>query len=306
MKNEESMTDSQLSQPQDEESSNVPIIPSATGQYPDPVWIDNSNSATQVKALTEEAHPPSATGQYPNPVWIDGGKISIQADNAGTSLSVPEKTTLIPLDNQAMYQIIRTVARFESGDELYTAVNTSEVNTYGVRIGLVGFKQTTGELGNLLTIMKRRDPILFSEVFYPHSEELLEKTTSESVETRLQPVGNKELWHMDWQSRFRQAGDMAVFQAAQNETAIEHQFRPMLSKAAELGIHIGSGLAIMYDRVVALGLEEGLRWVSENTGPSADEDKRLLHILAAAPEKDKERLSQLHNSNNFSDVSYQF
>ena len=50
--------------------------PSATGQYPGPVWADEAIASPAGLALEDEAAdetavPPSATGQYPGPVWAD-------------------------------------------------------------------------------------------------------------------------------------------------------------------------------------------------------------------------------------------
>jgi hypothetical protein len=50
--------------------------PSATGQYPGPVWA-NGNGRSTASAYSAEngdtPEPPSATGQYPAPVWSNGG-----------------------------------------------------------------------------------------------------------------------------------------------------------------------------------------------------------------------------------------
>ena len=77
----------------------------------------------------------------------------------------------------------------------------------------------------------------------------------------LTPVGGEELWQPGWVERFRRAGEVPAFQAAQNEEAIEGQFRPMLRIAFGLGLTTDRALAMAYDRVVTRGLGGGLRWV---------------------------------------------
>jgi hypothetical protein len=67
--------------------------------------------------------------------------------------------------------------------------------------------------------------------------------------------------------RFRRAGAVTAFQAAQNEEAIEGQFRPMLKVAFGLGLTTDRALAMVYDRVVTRGLGGGLRWVVEAACP---------------------------------------
>src|SRR3954447_19210678 len=54
--------------------------PSATGQYPGPVWADEAIASPAGLALEDDpAVPPSATGQYPGPVWADEGSENTSA-----------------------------------------------------------------------------------------------------------------------------------------------------------------------------------------------------------------------------------
>jgi hypothetical protein len=176
------------------------------------------------------------------------------------------------LDTQTIYRIVREVALADSGEALYSAVAAdSEYETpghsayharhFGLGYGLVLFTQESGRLGSVLRLMRQRDQNAFAEIFGPPADALLAVTTAPTPEERLAPVGGEPLWSMAWIERFRRAGELATFQAAQNEEAIEGQFRPMLRIALDLGLTSECALAMAYDRVVTRGLGAGLRWV---------------------------------------------
>jgi hypothetical protein len=169
------------------------------------------------------------------------------------------------LDNQAMYRIIREVAVAWSGDAGYSAYAVSE--SLGLRFGVVLFPQASRHLGAVLRLMRSRDPEQFDALFGPDPEGLLAVTGSGTPAGRLAPVGGEPLWAPSWIERFRRAGGVPAFQAAQNEEAIEHQFLPMLAVAVGLGLTTGRGLAMAYDHVVARGMGGGLRQVVRVAGP---------------------------------------
>lgn len=289
--------------------------PSATGQYPDPPWanIDYSTLAETVAFASDLPVPPSATGQYPDPPWADidygplaemaaGGEMPTNPTPQNGSIgSLIPSSAAVTLDHQEMYQIIRAVAAGIAGDALYEWVDTSDAAQEGVRVGFVGFRQGRGELGALLQVMQRRDPSLFAVVMGQHADELIRITTATQHETRLQPVGGHPLWHEEWTARFRQAGQHPAFQAAQNETAIEEQLRPMLSAARELDLRSARGLAILYDRVVVLGLADATTWVRERLGGQGDERERLQILLQNAK---LERLNQVYVNPLLDDTIY--
>lgn len=196
------------------------------------------------------------------------------------------------LDNQEIYQIIREVAVAHSGGDLYTAISADlEYETpgqpayqqrhFGLGFGLVLFTQASGHLGSLLRLMQQRDPDQFDALFAPHADALLTVTNAETEQARLQPVDGQPLWSTTWVDRFRQAGNVPVFQAAQNQEAIENQFRPMLDVAFGLGFNTDRGLAMVYDRVVTAGLGAGLRWLVQAAGPlrTAAQRSHALEIL---------------------------
>jgi hypothetical protein len=94
-------------------------------------------------------------------------------------------------------------------------------------------------------------------------------------------VNGEVLWSEKWLEKFRRAGQVPAFQAAQNEEAIAGQFRPMLRIAADLGFVSDRGLAMVYDRVVTQGLGAGLRWVVQTAGPlrTAMQRQHALQML---------------------------
>jgi peptidoglycan hydrolase-like protein with peptidoglycan-binding domain len=193
----------------------------------------------------------------------------------------PERATPGPsvgLDFREMYRIIREVASVDSGADGYAAVTpdagptargstTSGGRQFGLGFGLVLFTQASGHLGSVLRLMQARDPSTFTDVFGPDADALIATTTAPTEGARLQPVGGVPLSDATWVDRFRRAGTVPVFQAAQNEEAIEAQFRPMLDVAFGLGFCTDRALAMVYDRVVTRGLGTGLRWIVETAGP---------------------------------------
>lgn len=196
-----------------------------------------------------------------------------------------------PLTNEEMYRIIREVAVADSGDELYSAILTDRdypaVETastpgrqFGLGFGLVLFTQESGRLGSVLRLMRRRDPETFDLVFGPQAEALIAVTNAATSDGRLQPVGGEPLSGNGWVERFRRAGAVPAFQAAQNEEIIEGQFKPMLKVTAALGIVTDRGLAMAYDRVVTQGLGGGLRFVVRAAGPLRTARQRAHAVRA--------------------------
>jgi hypothetical protein len=158
--------------------------------------------------------------------------------------------------------------------------------------------------------MQRRDPSLFTVAFAPDANELLRVTNAATASERLQMVGGLALWDEEWVRRFRLATNQPTFQAAQNELAIEGQFRPMLPAAARLGLVSDRGLAMLYELVVSMGLEPALEWAGQVLAPpgaetaAPDEARRLEQLAAAAEGPQRARLEQLRGSPAFDGVVY--
>lgn len=189
------------------------------------------------------------------------------------------------------FRLIQPVARFESGDDGYSAIDAdSEFNDpahaayhrkhYGLHWGMVQLNQRSGALGRCLVACERRNPPRFREVFGAARDELIRVTTAATEEERLQPVGGSVLWEEPWVSRFREAGGVPEFQAAQNEVAIEGYFDPNLRFAAALGFESDRALTMLYDRCVNLGNAGGRRWVAKAVTPATD-DETIARALQA-------------------------
>jgi hypothetical protein len=267
--------------------------PSPTGQYPDAVWatVEAGNAyPAENQALSQDVtQKPPPIPESPIPALPLSLKEADYADELNLAIDYTqtpaEADAQMVLDFQEMYHIIRAVAEADSGDELYAALSADreyetpgqpayQTRHFGLGFGLVLFPQESGLLGKLLQIMQRRDPVAFTSLFAPHSEAVLATTNADTSQARLQPVEGDLLWREPWLTRFYQAGGLPAFQTAQNETAIEHQFRPMLRIAYELGFKSDRALAMVYDRVVTRGLGGGLRWVVETVSPLQTEAQR--------------------------------
>jgi hypothetical protein len=136
--------------------------------------------------------------------------------------------------------------------------------------------------------MQRRDDATFRSVFGANADELLLVTNANRREDRLASVGGDDLRSDAWIQRFKNAGSVPVFQAAQNEQAIEGLFRPTLRICEELGINTDRSLAMVYDRVITSGIGGGLRWVIRVSGPLRTSEQRMSALSAAGFEDLKE------------------
>jgi len=157
-------------------ADDIPTPPSPTGQYPDPVWAEVDYTAlVQAAAAEDVPAPPSPTGQYPDPVWAEVDYRALVQAAAAEAEQTPDGASAAPpvaLDNQEVYQIIRAV---------------DAAATDGIRVGLVGFRQANGELGQLLKIMQRRDPSLLAVIMGQDVEMLLQVTNADSHAVRAPP-----------------------------------------------------------------------------------------------------------------------
>jgi hypothetical protein len=271
------------------EDDEVPEPPSATGVYPGPVWADEG-VALSLSDDDEVPEPPSATGIYPEPVW---------AEPAGQAAAVPLDAA--ELDTQTIYRILREVAVPFSGDALYSAIATDDPAA-GLRYGIVLFAQASGHLGSALRLMQARDAARFAETFGSAADELLAVTNAPGTAARLAFVGGEPLTSPAWQERFRAAGAVEAFQAAQNEEAIEHQFHPMLDVAFTLGLTTDRALAAAYDAVAERGVGGGIAWLVKTIGGPVQPVEAFARLLAAATGAARTRLERLRDSTAFDDV----
>jgi hypothetical protein len=127
--------------------------------------------------------------------------------------------------------------------------------------------------------MRARAEAAFRDVFGASVDELLAVTNAPLTSDRLAPVEGRTLWQEPWVSRFRHAGEVAEFQAAQNEEAIEHQFRPLLRPMIALGLSTPRSLACAYDIAATHGVGGGIRWIVDAAGPIKTDAQRT-HALS--------------------------
>ncbi len=204
---------------------------------------------------------------------------------AHVELARPAAPTLPP---EAKREIIETYVGADtdlyamiSADAEFTGAAGTDHPAYqryhlGLAFGIVAFGQDGGELGQLLTLMQRRDPALFAETFGPDAPALLDVTNrpgplgrdlAEGRSARVQPIAGADLWTEPWLARFRAAGAPLSFRGAQIELASGLYLDPILRFCADLAIATPRGLAIAFDRSAHRGPTGGMAWVIESVGP---------------------------------------
>lgn len=146
----------------------------------------------------------------------------------------------------------------------------------GLSFGIAEFNQDSGSLGQLLRLMVEREPETFSAVFGEAVDELLTTVTApgpsgEHVESgrgpRVQPVAGTDLWEEPWVSRFKAAGAVPAFKAAQNQLTAELFLAPLLPVAAGFGLTTERALCLVLDRAIVLGEQGAKRWIADTVGP---------------------------------------
>jgi N-acetyl-anhydromuramyl-L-alanine amidase AmpD/V8-like Glu-specific endopeptidase len=253
------------------------------------IGIRRSTASPKAIPVTRRSTRGFAAETNPVPLHFKELAYSDQLDAVGEPEYLATSITPVELDNLSIYKIIRAVAQAHSGDDAYSAISPDlefitsgnpayQKRQFGLGFGLLLFTQESAHLGSVLRLMKQRDAGQFAEIFGPSSEELLTVTNAPTPEQRLQNVGGEPLWSDGWIQRFRRAGAVPVFQAAQNEQAIEGLFRPMWKTASNLGCITDRSLAMAFDRVVTRGLGSGLRWLTEAAGPLRTAAQRAFAI----------------------------
>lgn len=221
-----------------------------------------------------------------------------------------------PLTVQDKVRIIRQIAPFESGSDLYAAINADGEfegrfrnhparGRYhiGLSYGIIQFTQDSGVLGRLLRMMQQRDAAEFGRVFGPQADELIRVTTAQGPSSRqsqggrsarVQPVGGADLWRDPWLGRFRQAAAHVPFQAAQNELAASAFLDPMIPMARWLGLDTDRALAMVFDRAVQMGVGGARRWIMDAVGPvqTAAQRQQALAALGHADLQAFQRATQ--------------
>jgi hypothetical protein len=197
-----------------------------------------------------------------------------------------------PLTIRRKFEIILPATAAESGEQRYAAVlgNVEYADPshaayqrvqYGLHWGLPLFNQRSGALGRVLRACERRDPVQFRQAFgEADADRLLQVTGDDALEARLAPVAGALLWEAPWLDRFRTAGGVPAFQAAQNEIAIEHYFDRNLGFAQALGLTTDRALAMLFDRSIHMGLAGARAFVLGALSPLADPTERASALQA--------------------------
>lgn len=145
---------------------------------------------------------------------------------------------------------------FDRGDKKHWASGKYHI---GLSFGYIQFTQDGGALGELLSLMRKRNPKKFADIFGQHSDELVRITNLPKGETvdgrsrRVQKIGGADLWESPWKERFSKAGRDSEFQECQRDLAISNYMIPALATCRELGIRSERGLAFAFDRSVHFG-----------------------------------------------------
>jgi hypothetical protein len=238
-------------------------------------------------AYTQESPPDTAA-----PSSLKDADYEVEVgDSPDPEREALESPAAISLTNQTMYEIIRKVAAGHAGDTLYSAISTDrefatpghgayQKRHFGLGFGIFLFTQESGQLGAVLRLMHDRDSEQFSKIFGADSDALLAVTNAETPEARLQPVAGENLWSATWVSRFQAAGANPLFQAAQNEHAIEGIFRPLLHVASGFGLTSDRLLAMAVDVAVGRGVGGAIRWLAHHIGPFETPAQRCHAIEA--------------------------
>jgi hypothetical protein len=197
-----------------------------------------------------------------------------------------------PLTVRRKFEILLPVAAYESGDRRYSAVLGSVEHDdpshaaygrvhHGLHWGLVLFTQRSGTLGKVLAACERRDAARFLQTFgASQAARLVQVASAASPDARLAPVGGALLWTRSWSDRFREAGRVPAFQAAQNEIAIEHYFDRNLGFASALGLMTDRALAMVFDRAIHMGIAGSRQWILQTVSPITDDARRAAALQA--------------------------
>ena len=232
---------------------------------------------------------------------------STNGTDAATTAPTPAPAALhvspLTLTIDQKRSIIEKVAGAESGSDRYGAINADgeyrgrfgpdhpayHHHHIGLSYGIIQFTQESGNLGRLLTMMRERNAPSFAQIFGEAGDELVRVTNAagppsseadDGRSARTQPVAGADLWEEPWVGRFRAAGDVVEFQAAQNELAATAFLDPILRFAGDLGLDTDRALAMAYDRAVQMGVNGARHWIIAAAGPVSTPTLRQQALTA--------------------------
>jgi Transglycosylase SLT domain len=221
-------------------------------------------------------------------------------DEVATGLAADDvEDTMIPFDASERLRIVDRVATFESGGDVYSAINADTEfgnaklpgffmkRHVGLSWGFIQFAQAFGGLGKALAACQRRDEAAFQSQFGQNWQDLLSVTNAGSEAQRLAlviPPGDSaplELWKPAWTSVFRAAGRHRPFQEAQREVADTEYYEPYTTLLWWLGFSGARAQAMFFDRSIQMGPGAAIKWIVETVGPiksKAQRDAALAYL----------------------------
>ncbi|MCB9762523.1 MAG: hypothetical protein H6739_22180 [Alphaproteobacteria bacterium] len=238
------------------------------------------------KAPTTTAPPPPPRDKAPandddtpgDDVGDDSDTPTNDSDDGGVVSSAASAPSGVALTPAEMGRIVRPIFLLNGGVDGYGRVRADPQK--GLLWGIVGFAQGDGALRAVLAAALRRDAAwsedgsIFDGVFGDRAQDL--RGWVESGPDAATVTG-EPLSSTAWQALFTKAGNLHKpapdgqdlqtsrdpFKVAQNEIAITRYLAPNVPVAARLGLNTDRGLALFYDRVLALGVGGAEAWMQQ-------------------------------------------
>ena len=255
----------------------------------DPEPYDLVDDGDEVDYRTDTTMATGASPRRGDLAAPPGSFQSLDDTTAPVGATIDEGGGARPITVDDKMRIIDHIAPFESGGD-YGAINPDgefagrfgtnhpayQRYHVGLSYGVIQFTQDSGTLGQLLSMMRDRDAATFAQTFGPDADRLIDVTTAtgpassqspDGRSARVQPVAGADLWVEPWVSRFRAAGAIEAFKAAQRELAARAYLDPMLRFAGWMGLDTERALTIAVDRAIQMGVHGACRWISEAVGP---------------------------------------
>lgn len=236
------------------------------GEDADMNWDDD---IPPYETLTEDS---TAEGPQVSPEAPDHG-----SSNNGLPSSPSKSDESVELDIETRRNILERVA--EHREDGYSAVDFTDED--GLVFGFARFSQASGDLGQILTLMQKRDPQAFADIFASGAAALLDVTNAETPELRLEPVAGLSLADERVQSAFKMAGSQVLFQAAQNQLASTLLIDPLLRFAYWLDLLDVAGFSLLIDRAIELGVTQARHWIITVLDHVSDPTERQQAMTSA-------------------------
>ena len=195
----------------------------------------------------------------PSVALIVGSGLGL-ATALGLALAYRNRQQLSNVAHQGADQIqdwVETLFRKTSEHEgTYWSVQRN-LDGQGVSYGFIQWTQIAGGLAKVLDRMRAADPALFDTTFggTEASAHMMAAVHARSMA----PVDGANLWDEPWLSRFRAAGHLPVFQAAQRAEAGASEYMKAAKEIAGLlGVKTERAMTMYYNRAVHQGAEGAL------------------------------------------------